>query len=73
MVGVAIHSWDDFKFLKKIKLDFIKILGSSFGDYNYLKKVKSLKLVRFLSTYGKSITQVMLLKEQIIKLQYFYL
>ena len=59
MVGVAIHSWDDFKFLKKIKLDFIKILGSSFGDYNYLKKVKSLKTSKiFLSTGGKSITQV---------------
>ena len=59
IVGVAIHSWNDFKFLKSLKLDFIKILGSSFGDYEYFDKVKSLNTKRIiLSTGGRSLKQI---------------
>ena len=54
-VGVAIHSWDDFGFLKKLKLDFIKILGSSFGDKDYLNNVKKTKVKKiFLSNLNKT-------------------
>ena len=58
-VGVAIHSWDDFDFLKKLQLNFIKILGSSFGDKNYLVNVKKTKVKKiFLSTLNKTDSEI---------------
>jgi sialic acid synthase SpsE len=58
-VGVAIHSWDDFKFLSKLKLDFIKILSSSFGKIDYFNSVKSTKVKKiFLSTGVKTIKEI---------------
>ena len=58
-VGVAIHTWDDFEFLSKQKIDFIKVLGSSFGNFKYIQKVNKLKVKRiFLSTGSKSIQEI---------------
>ena len=58
-VGVAIHTWDDFIFLKKLKLDFIKILGSSLGNLRYYKKIEKINIGKiFLSTLGKSIKEI---------------
>jgi sialic acid synthase SpsE len=58
-VGVTIHSWDDFKFLSNLRLDFIKILSSSFGDFNYFKKVKSTKVKKvFISSGGKTLKEI---------------
>tara|TARA_Y100000389_G_C17265690_1_gene415343 strand:+ start:49 stop:735 length:687 start_codon:yes stop_codon:yes gene_type:complete len=58
-VGVAIHTWDDFKFLSKQNIDFIKVLSSSFGNIEYIKKIKKLKLKKiFLSTGGKSMKEI---------------
>jgi len=58
-VGIAIHSWDDFKFIKSLKPDFIKILGSSFGNTKYYNQVKTTKPKRiFLSTGGRSIAEI---------------
>ena len=57
--GVAIHSWNDFIFLKSLKLDFIKILGSSYGDINYFINVKKTKVKKiFLSTLNKTELEV---------------
>lgn len=54
-VGVAIHSWNDFEFLSKLKIDFIKILSSSFGDVEYFNNVKSANNRKiYLATGGKS-------------------
>ncbi len=53
--GVAIHSWNDFIFLKSLKLDFIKILGSSYGNKEYFINVKKIKVKKiFLSTLNKT-------------------
>ena len=58
-VGVVIHTWDDFKFLSKQKIDFIKVLSSSFGNIEYVNKIKKLRLKKiFLSTGGKSIEEI---------------
>ena len=54
-IGVGIHSWNDFSFLKKLKLDFIKILGSSFGDFKYFNNVRKTGIKKiYLSVLGKS-------------------
>ena len=49
------HSWNDFNFIKKLNLDFVKILGSSYGDKRYFNKIRKTKVKRiFLSTLNKS-------------------
>ncbi len=59
-VGVAMHTWDDFKFLSKQKIDFIKVLSSSFENISYIKKIKKLRVKKiFLSTGGKSIEDIL--------------
>lgn len=55
LVGVGVHSWNDFNFIKKLDLDFVKILGSSYGDKRYFNKIRQTKVKRiFLSTLNKS-------------------
>ena len=59
IVGVGIHSWDDFIFLKSLKLDFIKILGSSMGNEEYFDKVSKVGAKKiFLSTGGRSLKEI---------------
>jgi sialic acid synthase SpsE len=55
LVGVAIHSWNDFEFLSKIKIDFIKILSRSFGNVEYFNNIKLVNNRKiYLATGGKS-------------------
>ena len=57
--GIAIHTWDDFKFLKEIKPDFIKILASSFGNLKYFKNLRLFyKKKIFFSIGGKKISEI---------------
>ena len=76
-VGVAIHTWDDFQFLSKQKIDFIKVLGSSFGNLNYIQKINKLKVKKiFLSTGSKSIQEIIkfmkLMKSKKIRILYTF-
>ena len=76
-VGVAIHTWDDFQFLSKQKIDFIKVLGSSFGNLNYIQKINKLKVNKiFLSTGSKSIQEIIkfmkLMKSKKIRILYTF-
>lgn len=76
-VGIAIHTWDDFEFLSRQKIDFIKVLGSSFGNFRYIQKVKRLKVKKiFLSTGGKSIEEIKkfikIIKSKKIKILYTF-
>ena len=67
-VGIAIHSWDDFKFIKELKLDFIKILGSSLGDKNYFENINKINVKKiFLSTLNKSEVEIMKFLKRIDK------
>ena len=67
-VGVGIHTWDNYLFLKKLKLDFIKILGSSLGNLKYYQKIKKTNVEKiFLSTLGKSTKEILSFLEKIDK------
>ena len=66
LVGVAIHSWDDFKFLSNLNINFIKILSSSFGDYKYYENVKSTGIKKiYLATGNKTIKDISLFLKKI--------